>query len=237
MFGKKYLLLEIDKSEAEFYHLPAIVPYPSKEQRNLDRDGFSWELSIKAMQDLLKSDSSEEYKPYRLFVQKWKLYAGLDLALKSSNWLEAESIIQNIFTIDLLDPSAHLNLGFVYQAQKMYAEAIHTYTKGSELVENRSPFILALASCYEEIGNEDEAFYLWDQIKNISTIAMQKLIEYRVYKINSDSADINYTRLAEKTFQKFFNNSEKLIELGINLSHYSKQELSQEVLNRVHQLR
>ena len=38
MFGNKFLLLELDPFEAEYYHLPQFVPYLQKEQKHLKKE-------------------------------------------------------------------------------------------------------------------------------------------------------------------------------------------------------
>ncbi len=77
MLGDRYLLLEIDKAEAEFYHLPNYVPYPKTQQGTLNEIGFDWELSVDAMRKLLSEMDIEEYKPYKLFIKKWDFYKAL----------------------------------------------------------------------------------------------------------------------------------------------------------------
>ena len=71
MFGSKYLLLELDRSEAEFYHLPVYVPYLKKHQTNLQEFGFEWELAVEAMRLLTEEMDADEYRLYKLFIKKW----------------------------------------------------------------------------------------------------------------------------------------------------------------------
>ncbi len=247
MFGQKYLLLELDPQDAEYYHLPELVPYPQKEQKRLDSEGFKWDLAIKSMQALTHKEDCAEYKLYKLFIKKWPLYQKLDEATKEKDWKQAEKIIDRILSIDLLDPSAYLNLGYVFRSQKQFYKAKQAYQKGQDLVENDAPFIAGLARTYEKMGKLEDAVYAWysisqDQAKlfdNYIKEANQKLIKLKVYKRNLKGdlvADENYELLMRKAFQKSFNDAEQLTKLGVKLVHHQLTKLAVKVFERVYEL-
>lgn len=198
-------MLELDSFEAEIYHLPDLVPYPKAEQKKLSKDGFNWDFAVEAMKALLKDDDCEEYKRYKLFVKKWELYKLFNEYLVKENCKEAEKCINKILAIDLLDPSAYLNLAFCYRSQGEYYKAEQSYIKGLELTKFKAPFLLGLAKTYEELNKFEEAIFTWYQIleekaifdskntqaysdtyinivKDASEEAMAKLIENKVYK-------------------------------------------------------
>lgn len=253
MFGNKYLLLELDKFEAELYHLPDLVPYHSADQKKLDKDGFDWDLAVKAMKTLIKEDDCDEYKPYKLFVRKWGLYDELNKHILNKEFKEAEKVIDKILSIDLLDPSAYLNLGLVFRSQKEYYKSEQAYLKGLDLVVFRTPFLIGLARTYEELGKFEDVIYTWNQVANEShnEEALEKLIEYKVYrnsiedlkkqKITEQASlnlepGINFETLMRKEFQKSYNDIEALTKLGTRLVHHKLTELAVKVLERVYQL-
>lgn len=255
MFGNKYLLLELDKLEAEFYHLPNVVPYLAKHQKKLDKDGFDWNDCIEAMTKLIKEDDCDEYKPYKLFIRKWPLYADLSLASKEKRYKDARKIIDKILSIDLLDPSAYLNLGYCFRSEKEYHRAEQAYRKGLELVEHQIPFLTGLAKTYEELGKFEEAIYLWNQIhnENGSPEALRRLLDLKVYQTTLSAEEIknsklkelrdgdlspgvNFERLMLKEFQKSYNDIDALTKLGVRLVHNKFNKLALKVFERVYQL-
>lgn len=253
VFGNKYLLLEINKLEAELYHLPDLVPYHSADQKKLSKDGFNWDLTVKAMKTLIKEDDCDEYKLYKLFVRKWGLYEELTKLIESERFNDAEKVIDKILSIDLLDPSAYLNLGLIFRLQKKYYESEQAYLKGLDLVTHRTSFLRGLAKTYEELGKFEDAIYTWNQITNESDDpeALAKLIEHHVYigsindlkkqKISEqESLDlepgINFETLMRKEFQKSYNDVEALTKLGTRLVHHKLTELAVKVFERVYQL-
>lgn len=228
MFGKKYLLLELDPFEAELYHLPDLVPYGKNEQKKLSKDGFSWDLAVEAMKILIKEDDCDEYKRYKLFIKKWDYYKQFTDQSAQANWKEAEKSISKILSIDLLDPSAYLNLGFTYRSQGEYLKAELSYLKGLELTRFKAPFMSGLAKVYEELGKFEEAIFTWYQIidehanldsknsdtnsdsyipviKQVADEALDKLIEGKVYKRVEDGVVLN----PNKTLIEFAHSSNK----------------------------
>ncbi len=253
MFGSKYLLLELDKHEAELYHLPDLVPYLSSDQKKLNKEGFNWELSVKAMKSLVKEEDCDEYKLYKLFVRKWGLYSELTSAINEQRLTEAEKTIDKILSIDLLDPSAYLNLGYVFRLQKEYYRSEQAYLKGLDIVVYRTPFLSGLAKTYEELGKFDDAIYTWNRVAEESddSEAISKLIDHKVYcgdmesikqqKINEQARlnlepGINFETLMRKEFQKSYNDVEALTKLGTRLVHHKLTELAVKVFERVYQL-
>lgn len=255
MFGNKYLLLELDAFEAEFYHLPKIVPYLAKKQKKLNQDGFDWDDCVEAMRELIKEEDCEEYKAYKLFARKWPLYSKLNKATQEKRFQDARKIIDKILSIDLLDPSAYLNLGFCFRSEREFHRAEQTYKKGMELVDHQVPFLTGLAKTYEDLGKFEEAIYLWNKIfkTNKSKESLKKLIDLKIYtselsieelkqsKIEEiDELDlspgINFERLMLKEFQKSFNNMDALTKLGVKLVHHKFSKLALKVFDRVYQL-
>lgn len=247
MFGQKYLLLELDPHDSEYYHLPELVPYPQKEQKKLDSEGFKWDLAIKSMKALIGKEDCPEYKLYKLFIKKWPHYEKLNEATKNKEWNEAEKIIDKILSIDLLDPSAYLNLGYVFRSQNEFYKARQAYQKGQDLVDNSIPFMAGLARTYEKMGKLEDAIYAWYKIsqekdkaseKDIKD-AIEKLMKHKVYRkdIRGElQAGENYERLMRKAFQKSFNNVEELTKLGVKLVHHQLTKLAVKVFERVYQL-
>jgi tetratricopeptide (TPR) repeat protein len=253
VFGNKYLLLELNKLEAELYHLPDLVPYHSADQKKLTKDGFDWNLAVKAMKTLIKEDDCDEYKLYKLFVRKWDLYEELTKLINNENFKEAEKIVDKILSIDLLDPSAYLNLGLIFRSQKEYYKSEQAYLKGLDLVIYRTPFLTGLAKTYEALGKFEDAIYTWNQVANESHNheALEKLIEHKVYlgsiedlkkqKITQQESlnlepGINFETLMRKEFQKSYNDVEALTKLGTRLVHHKLTELAVRVFERVYQL-
>jgi len=255
MLGDRYLLLEIDKAEAEFYHLPGYVPYPKTQQGPLNDIGFDWDLSVEAMRKLVAEMDIEEYKPYKLFVKKWDHYKILSQSIKEERWRDAEKIVNKILSIDLLDPSAYLNLGFIFRQQAQYDKAEHSYLKGLELIPDSLPFMAGLAKTYEKLGKIDDAIYLWKQIWDKSAgdhqeseEAIAMLVKHKVYqriekrdpatkrKSIKYIAGENFEKLMRKEFQKKYNDIEALTELGLKLINENYTKLSIKVFERVYQL-
>lgn len=251
MFGNKYLLLELDKAEADFYHLPVYVPYLKKHQKELKEFGFEWDLAIEAMQDLIEEMDVEEYKPYKLFVRKWSHYKDLSIHIKEENWSEAEKEIDKILSIDLLDPSAYLNLGFVFRQQNVHEKAEQAYQKGLELLPKNIPFLAGLARTYEEWGKSGEAIYTWKKILDNSEEneeALNMLIKHKVYKEVKKRdpktkkctvkyvPDENFEKLMRKEFQKNHDDIQALTDLGLNLIQENYTKLAIKVFERVYQL-
>lgn len=220
MFKKKYLLLELDPFEAEFYHLPEFVPYFEKDQKKFDAEGFDWELSLKAMRTLVSEEDCPEYKLYRLFIRKWSLYQKLSEATEAEKWAEAEKTIERILAIDLLDPSAYLNLGLVARSQENFQKSRQSFLKGLELVKYKTPFLAGLAKTYETIGNFEDAIYHWNEIieesnKNLEETlscdileaayrdALHKLVEKKVFKFNAEyeskASSIEFAKTTESS--------------------------------------
>jgi tetratricopeptide (TPR) repeat protein len=260
VFKKKYLLLELDPFEAEFYHLPEFVPYFEKDQKKFDQDGFDWDLSLKAMRTLVSEEDCAEYKLYKLFIRKWGLYQKLTEATQAEAWNDCEKTIEKILAIDLLDPSAYLNLGMISRAQGKVQKARQSFLKGLEIVKYKTPFLTELAKTYEVIGNFEDAIYHWNQVIEISkknleeTLgndilnnaykeAMTKLIEKKIFKLKETKSsnqdlepDLYHENLMRKIFQKHFNDKEILTKLGVNLVHHKLNKLAVKVLERVYQL-
>jgi tetratricopeptide (TPR) repeat protein len=260
VFKKKYLLLELDPFEAEFYHLPEFVPYFEKDQKKFDHEGFNWDLSLKAMRTLVSEEDCPEYKLYKLFIRKWSLYQKLTDTTQAEEWNDCEKTIEKILAIDLLDPSAYLNLGMVSRTQGKFHKARQSFLKGLEIVKYKTPFLSGLAKTYESIGNFEDAIYHWSQVielskKNLEETlandiletafkeATAKLIEKKVYKAKHDKAssqdlepDLYHEKLMRKIFQKHFNDKETLTKLGIKLVHHKLNKLAVKVLERVYQL-
>lgn len=214
MFTKNFLLLELDAFEAEFYHLPPYVPYFQSEQKNLEKNGFSWDSCIKAIKSLLEQDTSPEYKQYKLFVKKWPLYQQLTTSLDAQKWHEAEKFASKILSIDLLDPCAYYNLGYIFRNLGNPYQAEISYRKGMELVTIKIPFLAGLAKTYQEINKLDDAMYYWhevyqqshDELEKIPIIASTvseaegALINLKVFRSNS--------KIANKSFIGFVNSSD-----------------------------
>lgn len=255
VFGNKYLLLELDAFEAEFYHLPEIVPYLAQNQKKLNKDGFDWDDCVEAMKQLIKDEDCDEYKPYKLFSRKWPLYAELNKATQEKHFQEARKFIDKILSIDLLDPSAYLNLGFCFRSEKQFHKAEQAYRKGLELVTNKTPFLTGLAKTYEDLGKFEEAIYLWNQIlkENKNQDAFKRLIELKVYDTELSpeeikkikikeieeidlSPGINFERLMLKEFQKSFNDMDALTKLGVKLVYHKFSKLALKVFKRVYEL-
>ncbi len=205
------------------------------------------------MKSLIKEDDCDEYKPYKLFVRKWGLYDELNKHIQNKQFKEAEKVIDKILSIDLLDPSAYLNLGLVFRSQKEYYKSEQAYLKGLDLVVYRMPFLTGLAKTYEELGKFEDAIYTWNQIANESHSheALEKLIEHKVFQgsiedlkkqkiAQQDSLNlepgINFETLMRKEFQKSYNDVEALTQLGTRLVHHKLTELAVKVLERVYQL-
>lgn len=170
MFGlkQKYLLLEPSRLETEFYHLPSFVPYSTWEQKKLKQSGFDWEKSVQAMIALIKEGDCEEYKLYKLFIKKWPLYKELNSFIKEKNWRSSEKLINKILQIDLLDPSAYLNYGFVLRSQRKFYQAEQAYLKGLDLISYQTPFLTGLAKTYEELGKFEDAIFAWNKVFELS---------------------------------------------------------------------
>jgi tetratricopeptide (TPR) repeat protein len=168
VFKKKYLLLELEPFEAEFYHLPNFVPYFEKDQKRLEKDGFNWEASVEAMKALVEEDYSDEYKPYKSFIRKWDYYKKLTENINNKSWHDAQKNANQILSIDLLDPSVYFNLGIIARNQGEIVKSEQAYKKGLELVENKTPFFAGLAKTYEEVSNFDDAMYYWFEVFELS---------------------------------------------------------------------
>jgi tetratricopeptide (TPR) repeat protein len=225
VFKKKYLLLELDPFEAEFYHLPELVPYFEHEQKKLEQLGFNWDITVDAMRALVKEENCEEYKLFKLFIRKWEHYQRLTQSLEKQDYKDAQKAIDKILAIDLLDPSAYFNLAYVFRMQGEYLRSEQAYHKGLELVTYKAPFYLGLAKNYEAIGKFEDAIYFWneaylqDQDTNsaestnsilISAYqdALEKLIDYRVFKTTATT--INPKSVIE--FAKSSKNSRAIYE-------------------------
>ncbi len=180
---QKYLLLEPSRLETEFYHLPNFVPYFSKEQKKLKYEGFDWEKSVAAMTALIQEGDCEEYKLYKIFIKKWPLYRELNTYIKEKNWRSSEKLINKILQIDLLDPSAYLNFGFILRSQRKFYQAEQSYLKGLELISHQAPFLTGLAKTYEELGKFEEAVHTWNKVfeATSNSESLTKLADYRVY--------------------------------------------------------
>lgn len=168
VFKTKYLLLELEPFEAEFYHLPDFVPYFEKDQKKLEKEGFNWQASVDAMKSLIEEDYSDEYKPYKSFIRKWDFYQKLTENIKNKNWQDAQKNANQILAIDLLDPSVYFNLGIIARNQGEMVKSEQAYRKGLELVEHKSPFLAGLAKTYEEVNNFDDAMYYWFEVFELS---------------------------------------------------------------------
>lgn len=253
MLKSRFLLLELDKYEADFYHLPQFVPYLKQDQESLELEGFNWEKSIEAMKCLLKEHDFEEYKLYKQFVKKWDYYKILSKCIKEENWSEAEKTIDKILSIDLLDPSAYLNLGYISRIQKHLNKAEQSYLKGLELIDKGIPFLTGLAKTYEELGKIDDAIYVWQEIFDLSKDgqneeAMEMLVKHKVYKKTEKrdpktkkkffnfEPDENFERLMRKRFQRNYNNLIVLTDLGLKLIEESFTKLAIKVFERVYHL-
>lgn len=251
MFGSKYLLLELDRSESEFYHLPLFVPYLRKYKKRLKESGFEWNLCVKSMSQLVKELDVEEYKLYKLFAKKWDHYKNLSGKIKSRSWKESEKIIDKILSIDLLDPSAYLNLGYVMRKQRDFQKAEYAYKKGLELLKTNIPLLAGLARTYEESQKEDEAIYTWKRILDISSNneeALEMLSKHKVFqkvstqdpKTNKPSfkyiPDKKFEDLMKIEFKKNYNDIEALTELGLKLMKDSYTKLAIKVFERVYRL-
>lgn len=251
MFDSNYLLLELDKAESDFYHLPRYVPYLKKNQSNLNEFGFEWELSVEAMRSLVDEMDADEYKPYRLFIKKWDFYKELAIQIRDEAWQEAEKTIDKILSIDLLDPSAYLNLGFIFRKVKEYQKAEQAYIKGLELLANNVPFLAGIARTYDEWGKEGAAVYAWKRVLEYSDDheeALESLCKYNVYrklqKINSKTQEpfIEYIpaemfeTLMEAEFDQCKDNLEALTKLGLRLMKESCPKLAMRVFARVYEL-
>jgi len=206
MFKKRYILLDLNLFEAEFYHLPTFVPYFEKDQKRLDQEGFSWELSLVAMRSLVKEDNCDEYKLYKLYVRKWEFYQRLTNAIALENWADAEKIIDKILSIDLLDPSAYYNKAFLLRQTNEYKKSEQAYLKGLELVSIKALFRSGLAKTYEAVGKIEAAIYLWYEVLNeieeknllednanhifqaVHKEAIDRLIEFKVYRYADNTA-------------------------------------------------
>jgi tetratricopeptide (TPR) repeat protein len=253
MLKSKFLLLELDKYEADFYHLPQFVPYLKKDQESLESEGFSWEKSIEAMKDLLDEHDFEEYKLYKQFIKKWDYYKALSNFIKEENWSEAEKTIDKILSIDLLDPSAYLNLGYISRVRRNLNKAEQSYLKGLELIANAVPFLTGLAKTYEELGKIDDAIYTWQQIVDLSEEgqredALDMLAKHKVYKRVEKrdpktkrksfkyEPDENFERLMRKKFQRNYDEITVLTDLGLKLIEESYTKLAIKVFERVYHL-
>lgn len=243
MFKKKYLLLELDAFDAEFYNLPNLVPYFEKDQKNLSKEGFDWQKTIKAMEMLVKDEDCDEYKPYKLFIKKWSYYEKLTEQIAEKQWQSAIETINQILLIDPNDPSAYLNLGLSYRSKKDYYQAQQAYLKGLELVNQQVPFLIGLAKTYKELGKFEEEIYYWhlitEQKYGDKQEAESKLIGYDIYKFNSHNELVpsnNFLRLAHKVFQKSYNNNDALTRLGVKLVHFHLTSFAVKVFERVYQL-
>lgn len=255
MLGDKYLLLEIDQAEADFYHLPSFVPYLKVQQGQLNETGFDWELSVQAMRSLIEEMDIDEYKPYKLFVKKWDHYKVLSSMIKEERWQEAERVIERILSVDLLDPSAYLNLGYISRHQGRYNKAEQSYMKGLELLPDSLPFLAGLARVYEKLGKIDDAIYSWKRIWDLaaddqheSEEAINMLVKHQVFhkfekrdpktkrKNVTYSPGPNYEKLMRKEFQNNYNDIESLTELGLKLIKEKYSKLAIKVFERVYQL-
>ena len=184
MFKKKYLLLELEKFEAEFYNLPDFVPYFENDQKKLEKEGFNWDLSVEAMKTLIEEDYCDEYKPYKSFIRKWDYYKRLTENINDENWHEAQKIANQILSIDLLDPSVYHNLGLIARMQGDTVKSEQAYKKGLELVEHKTPFWAGLAKTYEAINNFEDAMYYW----------------FEVFEASYDNEEINNIELLNNIF-------------------------------------
>ncbi len=255
MLGDRYLLLEIDKAEADFYHLPNYVPYPKTQQGALNDIGFDWDLSVEAMKLLVSEMDIDEYKLYKLFIKKWDYYKVLSQSIKDERWRDAEKTVDKILSIDLLDPSAYLNLGFIFRNLNQYDKAEHSYLKGLELMPDSLPFMAGLAKTYEKLGKIDDAIYLWKRIWDRSSgdhqeseEAISMLVKHKVFERieKRDQASKrksikyipgeNFEKLMRKEFQKNYNDIEALADLGLKLINENFTKLSIKVFERVYQL-
>jgi tetratricopeptide (TPR) repeat protein len=243
MFKKKYLLLELDAFDAEFFNLPNLVPYFEKDQKSLNKEGFDWIKTIKAMEFLIKDEDCEEYKPYKLFIKKWSLYEKLTKLTEEKQWVTAIETINQILEIDPNDPSAYLNLGLSYRSQQLYYQAEQAYLKGLELVSHQIPFLIGLARTYKELGKFEEEIYYWhlitEQKNGDKKEAETKLVSYDIYKFNNHNELVpskNFLRLAYKIFQKSYNNNDALTRLGVKLVHFHLTTFAVKVFERVYQL-
>lgn len=207
MFKTKYLLLELEPFEAEFYHLPNYVPYFENDQKKLEKNGFDWQASVNAMKALIAEDYSDEYKPYKLFIRKWDHYQKLTENINAENWNDAKKNANQILSIDLLDPSVYFNLGLIARAQGETVNAEQAYTKGLGLVEHKTPFLAGLAKTYQAINNFDDAMYYWFEVfelsygnEELSSVqvlfdafneSLEELLELKVFDKAMANQDIN----------------------------------------------
>lgn len=244
----------MDKNEADFYHLPAYVPYLKKYQKNLKEFGFDWDLAVHAMQCLIEEMDAEEYKPYKLFIRKWSFYKELSKQIKEENWLEAEKIIDKILSIDLLDPSAYLNLGFIFRRMEKYEKAEQAYKKGQELMPESAPFMAGLARTYDECGKREQAIDAWQalisKIDNESELAeaYQMLEQYNVFrKVEKEdprtkAKKIDYVPAAKyddmmhKEFLACGDDIDALTKLGLKLTKSGQTKVAMKVFAKVYEL-
>lgn len=251
MFGSKYLLLELDKTEADFYHLPVYAPYLKKHQTNLKEFGFEWDLAVAAMQSLIAEMDVEEYKPYKLFIRKWPFYKELTKDIKDENWLGAEKLIDKILSIDLLDPSAYLNLGFIFRQMQQFQKAEQAYYKGLELLPDSVPFISGMARNYDEWGKKSEAIDSWKKVMELSedhSEALEMLEKHKVLikieKTDPRTKEIScsyvptekYEALMLKELAACGDNIDALTQLGLRLTKNSQSKLALKVFARVYEL-
>ncbi len=251
MFGSKYLLLELEKNEADFYHLPVFVPYMKKYQKNLKEFGFEWELAIEAMKLLVSEMDVEEYKPYKLFIRKWDYYNQLTLEIKNEEWHEAERTINKILSIDLLDPSAYLNLGFVFRHMEKFKKAEQAYKKGLELLPDNPPFMGGLARTYDEWENTELAIEAWQRVydkceeKNEALEMLEKYgvikrVESKDPKTKEISVDLipaaKYDEIMHKEFENCGEDINALTKLGLKLTKSGKTKLAMKVFAKVYKL-
>lgn len=243
MFKKKYLLLELDPFDAEFYHLPSLVPYFEQDQKKLEKDGFSWDVTILAMQALLREDNCDEYKLFKLFLRKWDHYQSLTQNIQKQDWAEAKKNIDKILAIDLLDPSAYYNLGYIFRCTEDYLKSQQAYQKGLELVKFKEAFYWGLAKTYEAIGKIEDAIYFWHEVysaqenldKNFVSVnaillsayqnSLDKLIEYRVFK----NTEIQTEQKSFIEFAKTSKNSRAIYEQEMPEEIQSKSGLEPDI--------
>ncbi len=209
VFKKKYLILELDAFEAEFYHLPQFVPYFEKDQKKLDTHGFDWNSCVEAMKYLLEEDSCDEYRLYKLFVKKWDYYKKLTSYIDSKNYTEAQKIVNQILSVDILDPSVYLNLGNIYFCQSQFLKAQQAYLKGLEIVDFKTPFLAGLAKTYEAIGHYDDAMFYWFEVFNWS-LAHKEIEELDL--LNQVFEDSISSLLRLKVFDKLVEDSEQVAQ-------------------------
>ena len=87
------------------------------------------------------------------------------VSLYARRYDEAISAFQNEIKLHPDGSTAHLFLGFAYEAKGMYAEAVNEYQKTASIAGETTSYLIYLGHAYAMSGRRDEALAVLNKLK------------------------------------------------------------------------